>query len=270
MSRQRKSLFSLLISLMIFFNMSLVNAQDNNYTFNVDGTKGLLTVAHNINTQNRLKLLVTKDDKQYSYNLNTQNGTEDFPLQMGQGIYKVSILERVEGTTYRKLFSEEIYADIQDENNVFLNSIQEIKWDKNLNAVKKAVEINSGTKTEYEKVKGVYNFIVHNFQYDHEKLKNVNTGYLPQIDEVFEDRGGICYDFASLFAAMLRSQGIPAKMIKGYAKGINGYHAWNEVYIRDENRWITIDTSTDSQMIAAKGKVQMEKDMKAYQKVNEY
>ena len=43
---------------------------------------------------------------------------------------------------------------------------------------------------------------------------------------------------------MLRSQGIPTKLVKGYSDNVDGYHAWNEVYINEE--WITIDTTLDA------------------------
>jgi hypothetical protein len=71
---------------------------------------------------------------------------------------------------------------------------------------------------------------------------------------------GICYDFASLFAGMLRSIGIPAKLVKGYADNIDGYHAWNEVYIKETDEWITIDTSFDAQMKKAGKTFKMIKD----------
>ena len=45
----------------------------------------------------------------------------------------------------------------------------------------------------------------------------------------------ICFDYASLTAAMLRSQGIPARLEIGYAGSV--YHAWISVYT-EETGWI--------------------------------
>ena len=40
---------------------------------------------------------------------------------------------------------------------------------------------------------------------------------------------GICFDYASLMSAMLRSQGVPVKMIFGYTS-TGEYHAWINVW----------------------------------------
>jgi transglutaminase-like putative cysteine protease len=32
----------------------------------------------------------------------------------------------------------------------------------------------------------------------------------------------------------------------GYKNDVNAYHAWNEVYLKDTNEWVTIDTSYDA------------------------
>ena len=46
---------------------------------------------------------------------------------------------------------------------------------------------------------------------------------------------GICFDYASLTAAMLRSQNIPARLEIGYSGDV--YHAWISVYT-EETGWI--------------------------------
>ncbi len=59
-----------------------------------------------------------------------------------------------------------------------------------------------------------------NVDYDYDKAQNIVdnnvTGYLPDPDETLSTKKGICYDYAALAAAMLRSQGIPTKLITGY------------------------------------------------------
>lgn len=59
---------------------------------------------------------------------------------------------------------------------------------------------------------------------------------------------GICYDYSSLFGSMLRSLGIPTKLVMGRKDDIEAYHSWNEVYLEDENKWVTIDTTYDAGM----------------------
>ena len=58
---------------------------------------------------------------------------------------------------------------------------------------------------------------------------------LPDIDEVMRRKQGICFDYSSLMAAMLRSQRIPTRLEFGYAG--DAYHAWITTYIEDEG-WI--------------------------------
>lgn len=49
------------------------------------------------------------------------------------------------------------------------------------------------------------------------------------MDVVLASRKGICFDYAALMTAMLRSQDIPTKLVIGYTGSL--YHAWVDVYI---------------------------------------
>ena len=51
----------------------------------------------------------------------------------------------------------------------------------------------------------------------------------------FPPEKGICFDYAALMTAMLRSQGIPTKLEIGYSGEV--YHAWISTYI-DEIGWV--------------------------------
>ena len=46
---------------------------------------------------------------------------------------------------------------------------------------------------------------------------------------------GICFDYASLMTAMLRSQGIPTRLEIGYSG--EAYHAWISVYLKEAG-WV--------------------------------
>lgn len=71
--------------------------------------------------------------------------------------------------------------------------------------------------------------------YDNEKAATVSGNYLPDIDETLSTKKGICFDYASLTAAMLRSIGIPAKLAIGYSASVR--HAWIDVYIQSVAGW---------------------------------
>lgn len=59
---------------------------------------------------------------------------------------------------------------------------------------------------------------------------------------VLQNRIGTCDEFTTLFLALARSMGIPAKYISGYVYGSDGWqkHAWAEVYL---GKWIPVDAT---------------------------
>ena len=63
------------------------------------------------------------------------------------------------------------------------------------------------------------------------------TTYTPDIEAIMSSRKGICFDYAAVMASMLRSQGIPTKLVMGYVP--QGYHAWNEVYFEGVG-WVIV------------------------------
>jgi hypothetical protein len=73
--------------------------------------------------------------------------------------------------------------------------------------------------------------MISNITYDYEEAETVQSGYIPDIDEVLETKKGICLDYAVLMSSMLRSQRIPTRMEVGYAG--TAYHAWISTYIED-------------------------------------
>lgn len=220
--------------------------------------------------EKRVKTRVQNGDKKYDYDLFGREDFEYFPLQLGNGNYQVSVFENVTGTRYRQVKAKSFKADIKNPLDVFLASVQTVNWDSEMEPIKKAAELTKGVKTNKEKINAIYNFVVDYFSYDYDKLNNVPTTYVPDIEEIYELKKGICYDYSAVFAAMLRSQGIPTKLIKGYTDLVEGYHAWNEVYLADEDRWMVVDTTYDSCLKKKNKKVTMEKDSKKYYPSKEF
>ena len=86
-----------------------------------------------------------------------------------------------------------------------------------------------------EMVDAVYHFVVGGMTYDMELATTVKSGYLPVLDDVLERMQGICFDYAALMTGMLRSQGVPCKLVVGYAGSV--YHAWISVW-SENTGWI--------------------------------
>ena len=95
--------------------------------------------------------------------------------------------------------------------------------------------------SDAEKAACIYNYITGLLTYDKEKAATVEKGYLPDVDATLRERKGICFDYAALFAAMLRAQNIPVRLAIGYVQPDNIYHAWNQVYIDGE--WVWMDAT---------------------------
>ena len=111
-----------------------------------------------------------------------------------------------------------------------------------------AKRIISNPKNTYTTAKQLYDWVGQNINYDSEKanliLNNdfrISSGAI----KTFETRKGICFDYACLYVAMCRANNIKVRLITG--DGFNGVswvgHAWNQVYVPKENRWINVDTT---------------------------
>ena len=268
-----KKLFAAVIIILAFvFNMTTVAAAaDSTVSYNTNQlSSGIIALAYDAQTDSKLKVMVEKGDKKVTYNLKNDGTSEKFPLQFGDGEYKVSILENVVDNQYKYVSTENIKLDLPDEKQMYLASVQNINWNANMAAIIKAKELTKGLKSDSQKIKAIYDYLVSNVKYDYDKLTKLPNDYLPNIDNTIASGKGICYDYASTYAAMLRSLGIPAKLVKGYSTYVNGYHAWNEVYSSETGRWIVTDTTYDAQMKLAKSKYSMEKNADKYTKVFEY
>lgn len=234
-----------------------------------DVDKGVIYIAYD--GGGKTKVIIQKGDKKYTYDIDSSGKTETYPLQLGNGTYKISLFGNTSGNSYRLITSKNVNVKLTNPNDVFLTSIQNINWNVDSKAVKKAVELTKNIDNLEKKAKVLWNFVINNHSYDYGKLATLSSGYIPVIDMTLEEKKGICYDFSSLYAAMLRSQGKPAKLIKGYApKNASGYHAWNEVYDEINKEWIVIDTTYDLQIIKRYPKVSMVKNSQDFNKVYEY
>ena len=61
--------------------------------------------------------------------------------------------------------------------------------------------------------------------------------------EAFEDRQGVCQDFAHILIALLRDCGVPARYVSGLAEGEGQTHAWVEAHV--DGVWRGLDPTRD-------------------------
>lgn len=70
---------------------------------------------------------------------------------------------------------------------------------------------------------------------------NASIGILRDAREILRTKEGVCRDYATLAATLMRAAGIPTKLITGTVYSGDGfyYHAWVEVFVGD--RWVALD-----------------------------
>lgn len=184
----------------------------------------------------KLKVLINAPGgATYQYNLRTDGQYEAFPLSAGSGSYTVGVYKNTSGTEYATILSLTADFKLSDEFAPFVRPNQYVNYSAANAAVAKAAELCAGITDNLEKVEKVYNFVVTNTSYDSVKAGSVKSGYLPVIDDTLKTGKGICFDYASLMSAMLRSQGVPVKLVVGYAG--TAYHAWINVWSEKEG-WV--------------------------------
>ena len=133
------------------------------------------------------------------------------------------------------MYKDTIEVAIENEFSPCLYPNQYTWFTEDSQAVSKASGLTRDVKDGLEAVGAVYDFVISNVSYDEEKARTVESGYLPDVDETLESGKGICFDYAALMTAMLRSQGIPTKLEIGYSGEV--YHAWISTWL-EEKGWV--------------------------------
>ncbi len=184
----------------------------------------------------RYKVVVTgPSGTAYYYDLDSAGDYEVYPLSDGNGTYQVQVCKNVTGTSYAISQSATLSVTLKDEFAPFLLPNQYVNYTAQSNTVAVAAQLVAGKETELEKIQAVYTYVVENLHYDQERAATVTSGYLPELDSVLAEGKGICFDYAALMTAMLRSQGVPCKLVVGYAG--SAYHAWINTY-SDSEGWM--------------------------------
>jgi transglutaminase-like putative cysteine protease len=108
-----------------------------------------------------------------------------------------------------------------------------------------ALKVTQGKTQPLDKARAIYDYVFTTMKYD-----KTGTGWgRGDVLYACDARKGNCTDFHSLFIAMARSQGIPARFEIGFplpldkhSAEIAGYHCWSDFYI-DGKGWIPVDIS---------------------------
>ena len=195
---------------------------------------GYVMVCYTASTQRRIKTQVKGPTTTYTYNL-TPGEWSVLPLSDGNGAYQIKVYENVSGSQYSLAMAASVEANMTDEFAPFLRPNQYVDYASSSATVELAYELTRTIRDPLEKVAAIYDFAVSTLVYDYNRAATVKSGYIPDLDSVLEEKKGICFDYAALMTGMLRSQGVPCKMVFGYAG--TAYHAWISVWTEDSG-WV--------------------------------
>ncbi len=243
-------------------------ASESTPTTITDNKNGTITVGYDNTEAAKVVVQVVRNGSDVKYNYYLSEGVvkEVIPLTDGNGDYVIYICKNIVGTKYSVVANSTVTLDLEDEADVYKIANIIVDYTTTNKAIKKADSLCKKLKTDTSKITKIYKYVVQNYAYDYGKVSAVKetVGYIPSIVQTFKAKMGICYDIASLYAAMCRSQGIPAKVVTGYCKTVDGLHAWNEVYDQTKEKWYIIDCTADIAYYAAKKSVSMKKSSKVY------
>ncbi len=178
--------------------------------------------------------IIGPDYMTYTYDLLSED-YEVFPLSAGDGTYQLGVYENVDGNQYATVFAQQMDVVLSNPYGPFLYPNQYVKFEASDNVVSKAKELVATAHDDLEAISLVYNYVTANITYDYDKASSVQSGYVPDPDEILSAKTGICLDYASVMASMLRSQQIPTRLEVGYAG--EAYHAWISTYVENQG-WI--------------------------------
>jgi transglutaminase-like putative cysteine protease len=198
--------------------------------------------------------LTGPDAVTYSYFLDPDMDTV-IPFTQGNGSYTITAYEQIEGSTYAALYCETVEVTLDNEFLPFLYPNQYVNFTPESEAAKFALSMLPDDAGDLEALQEIYDYVINNITYDEQKAETVEAGYLPDVDETLETKTGICFDYAALMTAMLRSRDIPCRLVIGYSNTVK--HAWIDVYIRsvgwveqaiafDGETWTRMDPTFDS------------------------
>jgi transglutaminase-like putative cysteine protease len=200
-------------------------------------------------------------------------------LSRGSGTYTVGVYENLYDEKYTPLLSQDVAVELDDELEPFLYPNQLVDFAVGDRTVQLSQELAANATSDVEAVDQIYLHVVQNISYDYDKAESVAPGYLPSNDETLASGKGICFDFASLAASLMRAQRLPTRLEVGYCG--QAYHAWIEVYTAEKGwirkkieftggSWVLMDPTLDS---ASKGTGDIEQvigDGESYQPMFQY
>jgi len=215
-----------------------------------NASEGYVAVKY-MGDNHKVKATVEKGDLRNIYDIEADKYGKYvvLPLPAGNGDYTVAVYENLYDVMYREVFKNMAEAIMEDELTPFLYPSLYVDYTNSGLAAEIAGEIAKCARSDSDVIEGIYRYLKREVKYDYEMEKiltgSIKSPYIADIDGILTRKSGICIDFATTMAAMLRSQGIPARVVVGFVEEADGEirdHAWVNVYLRGNERVIQGDS----------------------------
>lgn len=262
-----KVLGGIVASLMVFGLMSFSAYADASMFDLNNSSLGIVKINYQAPNNKPVKIMIQNGDQVAYYSYGKVN---QFPLVFGSGNYTIGIFENISGNDYQSVDMIEKNIVITNDFNSFSEKSEMVYWTQAQELAQTAKRLTSQSGSNQEKALLIYQYLVKIMSYDNDKAASVTEAYDVNAQSIFEGQKGICLDFSVLYASMLRSVGVPTKVVKGYKTDIESYHAWNEVYNEMTKNWMTIDITYDLAFVQHNVKTNFEKASTDYKVCSVY
>ncbi|MCD9023930.1 transglutaminase domain-containing protein [Cohnella silvisoli] len=176
-----------------------------------------------------------------------------FTDYIGQsGLYREVAAQVIRPAT-GKLFEEKLpvfaQAMTSELDQLWQKRYDVIDADLPANIVQAAASVTEGKPDDEAKARALYDWIGSRISYDNDKVvayEEKGDWREQNPEQTFATRKGVCIDYARLYAAMARSVNLDVRVVTGLGydgRGGYGPHAWNEVYLTKQQKWIPLDST---------------------------
>ena len=223
-----------------------------NGSFEIDaahGGEGYVAVTARSGQRVKLRIISPRGTE-IVYNVPNTGEPAFYPLSDGSGSYLIHLLEQVPDApgenSYTRVLEESCDAALFDEFQPFLRPSSYVWFTGYSSCVNAAAALCAGESDDDRKIELITAYVAEALRYDEALAEREDLSFIRDPDQILARGTGLCLDYAVLTAAMLRSQGIPTKVVYGRMDGAESVHAWNMAYSSSRG-WARLDvTSADS------------------------
>ena len=144
-------------------------------------------------------------------------------------------------TVEGKLENNVNYLNITYSMNYYTNNEQEAETDSLIATLQE--QLNLQEKSDYQKIKAIYDYICSNVTYDYKNLNDDSYKLKYTAYAALVNGNAVCQGYANLLYRMLLEVGIDCRIITGISNG--EAHAWNIVKL--DNTYYYLDSTWDAQ-----------------------